>query len=74
MQITEEYLIEKGFEEFISEEITYYRIGNYILTPFLKTYAIVAIVGNEFAIGELTLTTIQDLHKHYLESTGSPLI
>ena len=74
MQITRKYLIESGFGEFSSENLIYYRIGDYILTPFLDTYAKVAIVGNTFAIGDFTLTTIKDLHQDYLESTGKQLI
>jgi hypothetical protein len=72
-KITIKYLIERGFNEVEFENVIYYRKGNYILTQYLETFAIVGIIGNQFVVGEICLTTIKDLHRNYLESTGIEL-
>jgi hypothetical protein len=67
--ITNQYLIDCGFKKIYLDEVIYYKKGDYVLTLILGTYAIVGIIGNQFVIGEITLTTIKDLHQDYLEST-----
>lgn len=72
-KITIKHLIERGFNEVEFENVIYYRKGNYVLTPYLETFAIVGIIGNQFVIKDFCLTSIKDLHRHYLESTGIEL-
>lgn len=75
MIITAASLIEFGFVKKVSGGHDYYELDKYVLIPVLGNYWLISSNFNNIltTVTFPVIQTVEDLKRHYLESTGKNL-
>jgi hypothetical protein len=73
MKITEKYLEDIGFEVTVVGGAVVYDLNGYKLKPELGSWLIIGENSGIDLTGLEVIDTVEELEKHYIESTGNQL-
>jgi|GEM_PF-3399442 len=65
-------LMSLGFTSILQNNLVFFQRGGYVLTPFLGKWLVCTNFNGQLLLTDplIGLSTLEDLKRHYLESTG----